>query len=111
MCSYIGSDALVLWSVGESIQVCHCNSHVGAWHLVNLLIPDHVESIAEVVWCELPLLIRSPLGAIGVALLTELSLLVGFAIDNWFVIADVENQISSSRWKDWKMRKTRGVRW
>jgi len=39
----------------------------------------------------LPLLIRSPLSAIGVALLTELSLLVGFAIGNWFVIADVED--------------------
>jgi len=111
MCSYIGSDALVLWSVGESIQVCHSNSHVGAWRLVDLLIPDHVKSIAKVVWCELPLLIRSPLSANGVALLAELSLLISFAIDNWFVIADVENQISSSRWKDRKTRKTRGVRW
>ena len=100
MCSYIGSDALVLWSVGESIQVCHCNSHVGAWRLVDLLIPDHVESITEVVWCKLPLLIRSPLSAIGVALFALLSLFVGFAIDNRFVIADVENQISSPRWKD-----------
>jgi len=34
------------------------------------------------VWCELPLLIRSPLTTIGVALLVLLSLLVGFAIDN-----------------------------
>jgi hypothetical protein len=75
-----------------------------------LLIPDHVESIAEVVWCELPLLIRSPLSAISVALLALLSLLVGFAIDNWLVIADVENQISSPRWKD-ETGKTRGVRW
>jgi len=108
MCSYIGSDALVLWSVGESIQVCHCNSHVGAWRLVDLLTPDHVESIAEVVWCELPLLIHSLLSAIGVALLVELSLLIGFAIDNWFVIANIENQISTPRWKDWKTRKTWG---
>jgi len=76
-----------------------------------LLIPDHVESIAEVVWCELPLLIRSPLIAIVVALLALLSLLVGFAIDNWLVIADVENQISSPRWKDWETGKTRGVKW
>jgi len=60
------------------------------------------------VWCELPLLIRSSLSAIGVALFTLLSLFVGFAINNWFVIADVENQISSPRWKDWKTGKTRG---
>jgi len=52
------------------------------------------------VWCELPLLIRSPLSVIGIALLAELSLLVGFAIDNWFVVADVEDQISSPGWKD-----------
>ena len=108
MRSYIGSDALVLWSIGESIQVCHCNNRVGAWHLVDLLIPNHVESIAEVVWCKLPLLIRSPLSVIGVALLALLSLLVSFAIDNWFVIADVEDQISLSRWKDWKTGKPGG---
>ena len=65
-----------------------------------MLIPDHVESIAEVVWCELPFLIRSPLSMIGVALLAELSLLVGFAINNWFVVDDVEDQISSPGWKD-----------
>ena len=100
MRSYIRLDALVLWSVGESVQVCYGNSHVGAWRLVDLLIPNHVESIAEVVWCELPLLIRSPLSVIGIALLAELSLLVGFAIDNWFVVADVEDQISSPGWKD-----------
>ena len=108
MCSYIGSDALVLRSIGESIQVCHGDGHVGAWPLVDLLISDHVESIAEVVWGELPLLICSSLSTIGVALL---SLFIGFAINNWFVIADVKNQISSSRWKDWEARKTRGVRW
>jgi len=100
MCSYIGSDALVFWSIGESVQVCHGDGHVGAWRLVDLLIPDHVESSTEVVWCKLPLLIRSPLSAIGVALFALLSLFVGFAIDNRFVIADVENQISSPRWKD-----------
>jgi hypothetical protein len=52
------------------------------------------------VWRKLPFLIRSPLSTIGVALLTELFLLVGFAIDNWFVVADVEDQISSPGWKD-----------
>jgi hypothetical protein len=46
-----------------------------------------------------------------VALLALLSLLVGFAIDNWLVIADVENQIPSPRWKERETRKTRGVRW
>jgi len=39
----------------------------------------------------LPLLICSPLSTISVALFTLLSLFVGFAVDNWFVIADVEN--------------------
>jgi len=111
MRSYTGSDALVLWGIGESVQVCHGNSHVSAWRLVDWLIPDHVESIAEVVWRKLSFLIRSPLSAIGVALLAELFLLVGFTIDNWFVIADVEDQISSPGWKDWKMRKTRGIWW
>jgi len=111
MCSYTGSDALVLWGIGEPVQICHGNSHIGAWRLVDLLISDHVESIAEVVWCKLSFLIRSPLSAIGVALLAELSLLIGFAIDDWFIVADVEDQISSSRWKDWKMRETRGVWW
>ena len=82
MCSYIGSDALVLQSIGESIQVCHGYSHVGAWCLVDLLISDHVESVTKVVWGELPLLICSPLSTIGVTLFTLLSLLVGFAVDN-----------------------------
>ena len=48
---------------------------------------------------------------IGVALFALLSLFVGFTVDNWFVIADDENQISSSRWKDWKVGETQGVRW
>jgi hypothetical protein len=62
-----------------------------------LLISDHVESIAEVVWGELPLLICSSLSAIGVALFALLSLLVGFAFNKRFVITDVENQVSLSR--------------
>jgi len=65
-----------------------------------LLIPDHVESITEVVWCKLSFLIRSPLSAVGISLLAELFLLVGFAIDNWFVVADIKDQISSPGWKD-----------
>jgi len=58
----------------------------------------------------LPLLICSSLSTIGVALFALLSLFAGFTVNNWFVIADVENQISSSRRKDWKAGKTRGVR-
>jgi len=54
------------------------------------------------------LLICSPLSTIGVTLFVLLSLFVGFAFDNWFVIADVKNQISSLGWKDWKAGKTRG---
>jgi len=76
-----------------------------------LLISDHVESVAKVVWGELPLLIYSLLSTIGVTLFTLLSLFVGFAVDNWFIIADVKNQISSLGWKDCKAGKTRGVRW
>jgi len=49
------------------------------------------------------------LRSVGVALLSLLSLLVGFAFDNWFVVADVENQVTSSRWKDWEAEKPRGV--
>jgi len=56
-----------------------------------LLISDHVESVAKVVWGELLLLICSPLSTIGVTLFAPLSLFVSFAVDNWFVIADVKN--------------------
>jgi len=40
------------------------------------------------------------LGTVGVALLSLLSLFVSFTVNNWFVITDVENQVSSSRCKD-----------
>jgi len=56
----------------------------------------------------LPLLICPSLSTIDVALFALLSLFVDFAINNWFVIADVENQISSSWWNDRKVGKTRG---
>ena len=91
MRSYAGSNILIFWSVGKAIYVCHCDGHISAWCLVDLLISDHVESITEVVWSELSLLVYSSLGSVGVALLSLLSLLVGFAFDNWFVIANVEN--------------------
>ena len=74
-----------------------------------MLISDHVESITKVVWDELPLLICSSLGVVGVALLVLLSLFIGFAVDNWLVIADIENQVFSSRWEDREAGKTWGV--
>ena len=111
MRSYTGSDALVFWCIGESVQVCHGNGHVSAWRLVDWLIPDHVESIAEVVWRKLSFFIRAPPSTIGIALLAELLLLVGFAIDNRFVVANVKDKISPPGWKDWEMRKTRRVWW
>ena len=48
--------------------------------------------------------------SISVALLTLLPLFIGFSVDDWFVVADVKNQISSSGWKNQKAGKTRGVR-
>ena len=100
MCSYTGSDALALRSIRESVQVCHSDSHVSAWRFVDWLISDQVESIAEVMRCKLPFLIRAPPSTIGIALLAELLLLVCFAVDNWFVIADIKDKIPSSRWKN-----------
>jgi hypothetical protein len=52
------------------------------------------------VWDQLPLLlffVRSSLGVIGVALLALLSLIISFPIEHRFIIADIEDQISSSR--------------
>jgi hypothetical protein len=87
----VGSNVLIFGSIGKAIQVCHGDGHVGAWCLVDLLISNHVESIIEVMWGELSFLVCSSLGAVGVALLSLLSLLVGFSINNSFVITDVEN--------------------
>jgi len=109
--SYAGSDTLIFWGVGEPVQVRHGDSHVSAWRLIDWLVSDHVESIDEVLWRKLPFLVRSPLSTIGIALLAELLLLVGFAIDNWFVVVDVKDQISPPGWGDWKTRKTRRVWW
>ena len=111
MCPYISPNVLIFGSIGKAIQVCHGDGHVGAWCLVDLLISDHVESIIEIMWGELSFLVCSSLGSVGVALFSLLSLLVSFSINNWFVITDIENQVSSSRWKDWEARETRRVRW
>jgi len=107
MCPYIGPNVLIFGSVREAIQVCHGDGHVGAWCLVDLLISDRVESIIEIRWGELSVLVCSSLGSVGVALVPLLSLFVSFSVDNWFIITDIENQVSSSRWKDWEAGKIR----
>ena len=109
MCPYVGSNVLVFRSIEEAIQVCHGNGDIGAWCLIDLLISDHVESIAKIIWDKLLLLVCSSLGTVGVALLSLLSLFVGFAFNNWFVIADVENQVTLSGWKDWEAGKPWGA--
>jgi len=76
-----------------------------------LLISDHVESITEVMRRKLSFLIRAPSSAVGIALFAELLLLVYFSVDDRFVVADIEDKISPPGWKDWKARKTRGIRW
>ena len=107
MCPYVGPNALIFWSIWESIEVCHGDSYIGAWCLEYLLVSDHVEGVIEVVWDQLALfLICSSLSTISVALFALLSLFVGFTIDDWFVLVDIENQISSSMWKDQKAGKT-----
>jgi len=55
------------------------------------------------------LLLVCSTGAIGVALLAELPLLICFSIYNRLVGADVENNISSPGGKYRKTRKTRRV--
>jgi len=75
------------------------------------LIPDHVESVAEVVRRELSFLVRASSGAVGIALLAELPLLVGLSIDDRFIAADVENEVSSSGWENREARETWRVRW
>jgi len=55
------------------------------------------------------LLVRTSSGVIGVALLAELPLLVRFSINDRFVGADVEDNISSSRGEYRETRETRRV--
>jgi len=57
---------------------------------------------------ELSFLVCSSLGTVGVALFLLLSLFVSFSVNNWFVITDVENQVSSPRLKDWEAGEPRG---
>jgi hypothetical protein len=71
------------------------------------LIPDHVESVAEIMRRDLAFLVRESSGAIGVTLFTELPLLVCFSINDWLVGADIENNVSSPGWEDQETREAR----
>jgi len=76
-----------------------------------LLVPNHIDGVVKVIGDQLSLLfVCLSLSAVSVALLTLLPLLVSFSVDDWFIVADIENQISSSRWKNREAGKTRGVR-
>ena len=76
-----------------------------------MLVPNHIDGVVKVIGDQLSLLfVCLSLSAVSVALLTLLPLLVSFSVDDWFIVADIENQISSSRWKNREAGKTRGVR-
>jgi len=76
-----------------------------------LLISDHVKSVTEIVRRKLLFLIRASPSTVGITLFTELLLLVYFSFDDRFVVANIEDKISPPGWKDWKIRKPRGIRW
>jgi len=78
---------------------------------VDLLFRNHVESIAEVMRRELSFLVRASPSAVDVALFAELPLLVCLSIDDRFVAADIEDEISPPGRKDREARETRRVRW
>ena len=75
-----------------------------------MLIPDHVESVGEVMRRELSFLVRASSGAVGVALLAELPLLVRLSLDDRLITANIEDEVSTPRWKDREARETRRVR-
>jgi hypothetical protein len=60
---------------------------------------------------ELALFVRASSGAVGIALLAELPLLVCFSINDRLVGADVENEVPSSGWEDREARETRRIWW
>jgi len=75
-----------------------------------LLVPHHVEGIIEVVWDQLSLFFfRMLLSTIGIALLALLSLIIDFSIEDWFIVTDIEDQISSTRRKNREAWETRGI--
>ena len=91
------------------IEILHGDSYVSAQGLEHRLVSYHVESIIEIVRDQLSLLFFYPsLGTIGVALLALLSLIIGFSIEDWFIVADIDNQISSTRGKTGKRGKPGG---
>jgi len=103
VCSYAGPNVLVLWHIRESFEIHHNNSHIGTRGLEHMLVSHHVESIIKILWDQLPLLlffVLASLGTISVALLALLSLIISFSIEYRFIIAHIEDQISSSRWKN-----------
>ena len=108
MCAYAGSDALALGSIRESVQVCHSNNHVSAWRFVDLLVSDHIESVTEVMRRELPFLVHVSPSTVGIALFAELPLLICLSIDDWFVVADIEDEISPPGGKTGKREKPEG---
>jgi len=73
-----------------------------------LLIDDHVESVAEVMRRELSFLVRASPSTVGIVLFMELPLIVCLSIDNWFVVVDIEDEISPPGWKDREVRETGG---
>ena len=112
MCLYVSPNTLTLRSIWESVKVCHGDDYISAWHLEYLLVPNHVKGVIKVIWDQLPLLlICSSLSTVGVALFALLPLLVGFSVDDWFVVANIEDLVSTSWWKIWKAGETRGVVW
>jgi len=62
-------------------------------------------------WRELAFLVRASSGAVSVALFAELPLLVYFSVDGRLVDADVEDEVSTPRWKDREARETQRIRW
>jgi hypothetical protein len=59
----------------------------------------------------LAFLVRASSGAVGIALLAELPLLVCFSINDRLVGADIENEVPSPGWEDWEARVTRRIWW
>jgi len=49
---------------------------------------------------ELSFLVRASSGAVGVALLAELLLLVCLSINDRLIAANIEDEVSTPRWKD-----------
>jgi len=60
---------------------------------------------------ELPFLVRASPSAVGIALFAELPLLVCLSIDDRFVAADIEDEISPPGWKYREARETQRERW